>query len=77
MGDTGWPRVEPSEAGCAKLWTTILDMPLTLNNFNIKPTFHDGLQESGKILDTRCRYTITFGAYFDYWVFTGRVAKSN
>lgn len=76
MGEVGYPRVEPSTEGCAKLWDTILDMPLTLNNFNIKPEFFDGLEQTGKILDTKCRYTITFGPYFEYYVFTGRVTKS-
>lgn len=76
MGEVGWPRVEPSNEGCAKLWDTILDMPLTLNNFNIKPSFYDGLENSGRILESKCRYTITFGPYFEYYIFTGRVTKS-
>lgn len=75
MSDLGWPRVEPGQMGCAKLWQTVLDIPLQLHNFKIRAEFIDGINDTGKILDSKCRYSLAIGAHFDYWVFTGRVVK--
>ena len=75
MSDLGWPRVEPSMQGCKDLWDMILDMPLQLNNFRVRAEFFDGVHEGGKILDSKCRFSVTAGAWFDYFVYTGRVEK--
>lgn len=75
MSDLGWPRVEPSDMGCADLWDNILDMPMQINTFRVKAEFVDGINTTGKILDSKCRYKLAMGASFEYWVYTGRVVK--
>lgn len=76
MSDLGYPRVEPSMDGCKKVWDMILDMPLQLDNFRVRAEFFDGINSGGKILDSKCRFSVTAGAWFDYFIYTGRVQKS-
>ncbi|BDX08126.1 hypothetical protein [Planctobacterium marinum] len=75
MSDLGWPRVEPNMDGCKKVWDMILDMPLQLDTFRVRAEFFDGINNGGKILDSKCRFSITAGAWFDYYIYTGRVQK--
>lgn len=75
MSDLGWPRVEPGLEGCKDVWGMILDMPLQLNNFRVRAEFFDGINSGGKILDSKCRFGVTAGAWFDYYIYTGRVVK--
>lgn len=75
MSDLGWPRVEPGMEGCKGVWDMILDMPLQLDNFRVRAEFVDGINSGGKILDSKCRFSVTAGAWFDYYIYTGRVQK--
>ncbi len=75
MSDLGWPRVEPTAQGCADLWDIILDMPMEINSYRVKAEFIDGIDSTGKVLDSKCRYKLAMGAYFEYWVYTGNVVK--
>jgi len=76
MSDLGWPRVEPDMQGCKDVWDMILDIPLQLNNFRVRAEFFDGINNGGKILDSKCRFSVTAGAWFDYYIYTGNVGKS-
>lgn len=75
MSHLGWPRVEPNSEGCEKVWDTILDIPLRVHSFNVYAEFFDGLQHSGKILDSMCRFRISTGPNFEYKIYTGQVFK--
>lgn len=76
MSDLGWPRVQPELQGCKDAWDMILGIPLQLNNFRVRAEFVDGINNGGKILESKCRFSITAGAWFDYYVYTGNVEKS-
>lgn len=75
MSDLGWPRVEPGKDGCKGVWGMILDTPLQLDTFKVRAEFFDGINNGGKILESKCRFSITAGAWFDYYIYTGRVEK--
>lgn len=75
MSDLGYPRVEPDMQGCKDVWDMLLDMPLQLNNFRVRAEFFDGINNGGKILESKCRFSVTAGAWFDYYIYTGRVQK--
>lgn len=77
MSHLGWPRVEPKEEGCEHLWTQMLGLSLELQGLRVEAQYHDGLFNSGRILDSYCRYRISTGPYFDYKIFTGSVSKSD
>lgn len=77
MSHLGWPRVEPNSDGCAALWKSVLGIPMTLQGFRVQPEFYDGLDISGKILDSYCKYSIAIGPYFEYKIYTGNVTKSD
>jgi len=76
MSDLGWPRVEPNDQGCKNVWNMLLDMPMQLETFRVRGEFIDGIDAGGKVLDSKCRYSVTAGAWFDYYIYTGRVEKS-
>lgn len=77
MSNLGWPRVEPNTEGCQQQWLQMLGMPMELQGFKVEAQYYDGRLNSGKILDSYCRYNIKSGSYFDYKIFTGRVSKSD
>ncbi|MCY7295271.1 hypothetical protein [Alteromonas sp. a30] len=77
MSHLGWPKVEPSREGCEQLWKSILGLPLKIQGFKVKANYYNGLDVSGKILDSFCRFSIAVGPYFDYKVYTGVVTKSD
>jgi hypothetical protein len=76
MSELGWPRVGPDIQGCKDVWEMLLDIPLQLETFRVKAEFFDGINNGGKILNSKCRFSITAGAWFDYYIYTGRVEKS-
>ena len=77
MSHLGWPRVEPNSIGCEKVWQAVLGIPLTLQGFKVQSEFYDGLDVSGKILDSYCKFSIAMGPYFEYKIYTGTVTKSD
>ena len=77
MSNLGWPRVEPNAEGCQQQWLQMLGQPLEIQGLRVDAQYYDGLLNTGKILDSYCRYRISSGPYFDYKIFTGNVSKSD
>ncbi len=77
MSHLGWPKVEPNQDGCERLWRSILGLPLEINGFKVQANYYNGLNINGKILDSYCRFGLSIGPYFEYKVFTGVVTKSD
>lgn len=77
MSHLGWPRVEPNSEGCEQVWKAVLGIPMSIQGFKVQAEFYDGLEISGKILDSYCRFSIAMGPYFEYKIYTGTVTKSD
>lgn len=77
MSHLGWPKVEPHREGCEQLWKSILGIPMTIQGFRVKADYYNGLDVTGNILDSYCRFGLSVGPYFDYKVYTGVVTKSD
>jgi len=75
INDKGWPEAEKSSKGCEKLWQMLLNLPLEISGVKIYAEFYDGLKLSGNALDSRCRYRLSLGPYFEYKVRHGQVSK--
>lgn len=75
MSHLGWPRAEPNEKGCARLWRMVLNTPLEVEGFKVFPEYFDGVQSTDNALDAKCRYRLSIGPYFEYHVYTGQVSK--
>lgn len=76
MNHYGWPRVKHSSEDCGRLWRSVLDLPLTLNSLKVYSEFYDGADTTGKAIDSKCVYRISSGPNFEYYMYTGRVVKS-
>lgn len=77
MSEEGWPRMEPTSEGCGKLWEMVLNMPLSISGFRVYAEYYDGMQLSGNEADSRCRFRLSTGPYFEYLVYSGQVEKTN
>jgi len=66
MSRDGWPNVEPSSDGCEKLWHSMMTQPMMVNDFKVHGEYY-----SGVIGEVRCRYRLSGGDYFDYYVYRG------
>ena len=77
MSTEGWPYVESSSASCELLWQNILFIPAEVEGFRvIGEYFEDGMNDDGEPI-RRCRYRVSTGTYFDYFVNSGRVIKND
>lgn len=77
MSEQGWPLMEKTSEGCGKLWEMVLNMPLSISGFRVYAEYYDGMQLSGNEVDSKCRYRLSTGPYFEYLVYTGQVNKTN
>ncbi|MDN4501936.1 hypothetical protein QX776_05960 [Alteromonadaceae bacterium BrNp21-10] len=77
MSHLGWPLVTPTKQGCEKLWGAVLDIPMEVNRFQVRADFYDGVKNSDNALDSRCRFSLSTGPYFEYKVYTGEVLTTN
>jgi len=77
MTHLGWPKATPDNVGCEKLWKMILDMPLEVKRFRVYAEYYDGIDISGQVLDSRCKFRLSTGPEFEYLIYTGRVIKTN
>ena len=75
MGHLGYPRVEPSSAGCGKLWRMVLDIPLTINRMKVYAEYYDGIAINDNVLDSYCRFKLLNGPQFDYKIYRGQIVK--
>lgn len=77
MTHLGWPKAAPDQAGCQSLWKIVLDIPMEIKRFRVYAEYYDGLDISGKVLDSRCKFRLSTGPEFEYLIYTGRVIKTN
>lgn len=75
MSHLGWPRAEPNEKGCARIWQMVLNTPLEVEGFRVYAEYFDGVQSSDSALQAKCRYRLSIGPYFEYHIYTGQVSK--
>ncbi|GAB3027318.1 hypothetical protein [Bowmanella dokdonensis] len=75
MSHLGWPRVEPNAQGCGDLWRAVLNQPLQIHSFKVYAEYFDGVEMSGKALDSTCRFRLSTGPSFDYRIYMGQVVK--
>jgi hypothetical protein len=75
MNNEGWPKAEFTAKGCGQIWNMVLNIPLEIDGFRVIAEFYDGVKLSGSNLDSRCRYRLSTGPYFEYKVFTGEVLR--
>ena len=73
MAHFGWPKTEPTSEGCGKLWQMLLNLPLTVDGFRIIPEYYQGELVNNEPLNSRCRFRLSTGAYFDYHIYSGNV----
>ena len=73
MAANGYPFVDDNSDSCESLWQGILNMPARLDNFRVVPEYYnDGVDDNGQV-QQRCRFRVSTGPYFDYYVNSGRV----
>lgn len=73
MSIAGWPKAEFSGLGCERIWDMVLNTPLSIKGFKVIAEYYDGVNLSGNSVDSRCRFRLSGGAYFEYKVHTGEV----
>ncbi|MDC8829738.1 hypothetical protein [Alteromonas gilva] len=76
MAHFGWPKVEPSSASCLQLWEQLLNIPTRVDGFRVLADYYANDNNESEPLNTRCRYRVSTGPYFDYSIYTGRVIQS-
>lgn len=70
---TGLPAVRPSSEGCEKLWASLLNQPMTLDGFQVKGEYYRGALLDKDPVNSRCRFRLSRGTYFDYYIYRGEV----
>jgi len=73
MAHYGRPWVEQSSDGCAKLWSTLLNIPAMVNGFRVIAEYYPNRDDTRPEALGHCRYRLSSGAYFDYAIDTGDV----
>lgn len=76
MAHFGWPRVEPMSEGCGKLWQMVMNLPQNVDGFRIIPEYYRGELVNGEPVNSRCRFRLSTGPYFDYSIYSGVVDDS-
>lgn len=74
MGRNGYPNAQLSGEGCAKLWHMILNMPLEIDGFKVYAEFFEDSDPNDARSDTKCRFRLSVGPYFEYYLETGQVS---
>lgn len=73
MGPSGWPNAELSGKGCEEIWNMVLNSPLEIEGFRVIAEFYDGEKWFNDVFESRCRFRLSVGPYFEYKVHTGEV----
>lgn len=75
MTSNGWPFVDDNSDSCESLWQNILYIPAEVDGFRVIGEYYeDDLDENG-VMIRRCRFRVSTGTYFDYYVNSGRVIR--
>lgn len=73
MAANGYPHVDSRSDSCEKLWQGILYVEPQIDSFRVISEFYDdGVNALGEP-QYRCRFRLSTGPYFDYYVNNGRV----
>ena len=71
MNHNGWPTADLSDAGCEKIWQSVVASPLRVDGFKIHAQYYAELDVSEE--NYWCRYSLSKGTYFDYYPASGSV----
>ena len=77
IGYTGLPAVKPGSEGCEKLWTSLLNQPMALDGFRVHAEYYRGSLLDKEPVNSRCRFRLSRGTYFDYYIFRGEVVNED
>ncbi len=69
----GWPKVNPTSEGCEDLWRMLLNVPMIIDGFRVFGEFFPGKLSDDEVISARCRFRLSSGPYFDYFIDSGRV----
>ncbi len=69
----GWPKVTPTSEGCEELWRMLLNVPMIIDGFKVFGEFFPGKLNSDDMVSARCRFRLSSGPYFDYYIDNGSV----
>lgn len=77
MSRKGWPYVGNDNQGCERVWQGLLNMQSRVDDFRVISEYYDdGVNENGET-QQRCRFRLSTGPYFDYYVNSGRVERND
>ena len=74
VNSKGWVDVEQASLGCEKIWSLVMDMPLS---FMKSPISVIEIKKTASGKQKLCRYSISSGDYFEYYPTTGKVITGN
>ena len=72
MNHNGWPTADLSDDGCEKIWAALVAAPLSVESFKVSGRFYSNTEENEN--NYWCRYSLSSGAYFDYFPSTGETS---
>ncbi|KXI30107.1 hypothetical protein [Paraglaciecola hydrolytica] len=75
MASNGWPKAEPTGKGCEQIWNMVLNLPMEIEGFRVIAEYYDGVKLSGNAQDSRCRFRLSTGPYFEFKVASGEVLR--
>ena len=73
MAHFGMPWAQPSSKGCAKLWQTLLNVPLQVEGFRVIAEYFAPDSDADEQVLGFCRYRLSRGPHFDYTLLSGSV----
>ncbi|MCU7554691.1 hypothetical protein OCL06_08780 [Alteromonas sp. ASW11-19] len=74
MSHLGVPWVEASSQGCNKLWKMLLNVPMQVDGFRVIGEYYRGELVDNEPVNSRCRFRLSRGPYFDYHIYRGKVS---
>lgn len=77
MAANGWPTVESQAISCESLWENLLFIPSQVDGFRVIAEYYQIRADQDADSDSEfigyCRYRVSTGPHFDYYVNNGRV----
>lgn len=71
MNHNGWPTADMSDAGCEKIWSSVVASPLRVDGFKVHARYYAELETNED--NYWCRFSLSKGTYFDYYPASGLV----
>ena len=75
MAASGWPFVDNNSDSCETLWQGILYIPPRVDGFRVISEYYEDITDENTVSQRRCRYRVSTGPHFDYFINTGRVVN--